>query len=89
MLQNLGLIKQAISIRDSDRFALKKGINTDVVEIRRSILMNLVISSYRCVRVIRAHSLFAHSILAAIDRSKRTPIHLKLNERLDEAVVPV
>lgn len=66
MLQNVGLIKQALSIQESARFVLRKGIKTHKVEIRRSILMNLVISSYRCVRVIRAQSLFSIAVQSAI-----------------------
>ena len=93
VLGDAGVLRQALCIKESDRFSLRKGIKTTNLEIRRSMLMNLLISSYRCVRVIRATSLFALSVTAALEnlkkqQDKRRVVALKVNRQLDDAVLP-
>ena len=58
MIKKIGLIKKAVSVKESGRFAVRKGMHINELEIRRSPIMNMIISSYRCVRVLRLTSVF-------------------------------
>ena len=56
--------------------------------------MNLIISSFRCVHVIRAQSLFTLAIQSAIDNKKREAdkkrkiVTLAPNTQMDDVMMP-
>ena len=58
LIQGIGLIEAGSNIQESKRFSFRKNVPLNNVEIRRSPLMNLVISSFRFGRILRAQSLF-------------------------------
>ena len=49
MLQRLGLLEQAADMEDSKRFQLRLDLKIDNKLIRRSAVLNLLVSSYRYI----------------------------------------
>ena len=58
MLQRLGLLEQAADMEDSKRFQLRLDLKIDNKLIRRSAVLNLLVSSYRYIVTNRKFSQF-------------------------------
>ena len=58
LIERIGLSKYADKIEVSSEFALRSGASIDQILFRRSLIMNLVVSSYRNARVLESKDPF-------------------------------
>ena len=62
LLERIGLIKRAIKVEETMRYAVRKNLPIDDLFFRRSPIMNLVVSSYRFCRVLRVQAIFGEAV---------------------------
>ena len=64
LLTRNGLIRFAKKVEDSDSFAVKANVEVNALELRRSPLMNLLISTMRFAKVLRSKNIFMEILRA-------------------------
>ena len=74
LIEKLGMIKYATGIVDSDKFAVRSNLKVKTAWFRRSILMNLITSSYTFGRCLNARSLFGFAIKQSMQLNKQVKV---------------